>query len=194
MSDTASIERTFNGTPFLPAGLYNLDPAHTFTEFTAQHRVIGHVRGRFDNTTGKVTIAEEPTQSSLEVSIETASVSTHNDTRDKDLRSPRFFNVENFPNMTFRSTGIVPETDGRWTIEGELTIRNVTVAVPLSVDITGITADPSDKVRAGIRVQAETSRRDFGLLADLEAESGGRHYGKDVSITVYAELILHAGT
>jgi polyisoprenoid-binding protein YceI len=193
MNDTKSASRTFNGTPFLLAGVYNLDPAHTFAEFTAQHVVVGHVRGRFDRTTGQVTIVEDPTLSTVAVSIETASISTHNAKRDEDLRGPRFFDVEKFPTMTFHSTGIVPELDGRWTVEGELTIRDITLPVPLSVNITGMIVDPTGKVRVGIRLHTQVSRRDFGLLADLEQESGGRRYGKDISINVDTELLLQEG-
>jgi polyisoprenoid-binding protein YceI len=193
MSDTRTASRIFNGTLFLLPGVYTLDPAHTFAEFTAQHLVVGHVWGRFDSTTGQVTITEDPTLSSLAVSIETGSISTHNTTRDEDLRSPRFFDVDKFPTMTFHSTGIIPELDGQWTVEGELTIRDITRPVSLSVNITGLIIDPSGKVRVGIRVHAQAARRDFGLLADLEQESGGATYGKDISISVATELLLQAG-
>jgi polyisoprenoid-binding protein YceI len=190
MSDTNTTSRIFKGRLIPLPGVYMLDPVHTFAEFMTQHLVVGHVRGRFDDLTGKVTLAEETTLSSLEVSIETASVSTHHAKRDEDLRSPRFFDVEKFPTMTYRSTAIVAELDGQWTVEGTLTIRDVSVHVPLSVRITGIIDDPMGNVRVGIHAHAQASRRDFGLLADLERESGGMLLGKDVDITVDAEALL----
>jgi len=190
MSDTTTTSRIFKGTLIPLPGVYTLDPAHTFAEFMTQHLVVGHVRGRFDELTGKITIAEDPTLSSLEVSIETTSVSTHNAKRDEDLRSSRFFHVEKFPTMTYQSTTIAAELDGQWTIEGTLTIRDVSVPVPLSVRITGIIDDPMGNVRVGIHARAQASRRDFGLLADLERESGGMLLGKDVVITVDAEALL----
>lgn len=190
MSDTKTTSRIFNGTLSPLPGVYTLDPVHTFAEFITQHLVVGHVRGRFDVLTGKFTIAEDPTLSSLEVSIETTSISTHNAKRDEDLRSPRFFHVEKFSTMTYRSTTIVAELDGHWTVEGKLTIRDVTLPVPLSVRITGIIDDPSGNIRVGIHALAQVSRRDFGLLADLERESGGMMLGKDVVITVDAEALL----
>jgi polyisoprenoid-binding protein YceI len=137
MSDTKIPSRIFNGTLSPLPGVYTLDPVHT------QHLVVGHVLGRFDELTGMFTIAEDPTLSSLEVSIETTSISTHNSKKDKDLRSSRFFHVEKFPTVAYRSTNIVAELDGQWTIEGQLTIRNITVPVTLSASITGIINDPS---------------------------------------------------
>ena len=137
-----------------------------------------------------MTIAEDPTLSSLDVSIETASVSTHNAQRDADLRSPRFLHVEQFPFMTYRSTGIVGELDGHWTVDGTLTIRDVALPVPLAAHFTGIIADPSGNTRVGIHAHARASRHAFGLLADLERESGGVMVGKDIVITVYAEALL----
>lgn len=189
MSDAGAIWQVFHGTLVPLPGVYVLDPVHTFAEFVAQHLVVGHVRGWFDQTTGQATIAEDPTLSSLEVSIQTAGVSTHHPRRDDDLRSPRFFNVEKFPTMTYRSSRIVAELDGRWTVEGHLTIRDVTQPVPLLLKITGIIEDPRGNVRVGIHAQAQVNRRDFGLLADLEQESGGVMMGKDVAISVYAEAL-----
>jgi len=87
MSDTKTTSRIFNETLSPLPGVYTLDPVHTFVEFITQHLVVGHVRGRFDEITGKCTIAEDPTLSSLEVSIETTSISTHNAKGDGDLLS-----------------------------------------------------------------------------------------------------------
>lgn len=189
MRDVTATSRIFNGTVIPLPGVYMLDPVHTFAEFATQHLVVGHVRGRFDSATGKITVAEDPTLSSLDIHIETASVSTHNSGRDEDLRSPRFFDVEKFPTMTYRGAAIVAEIDGSWTVNGNLTIRDVTLPVPVVVRITGIIADPMGKTRVGIHAHARASRRDFGLLADIERESGGVMVGKDVIITVDAEAI-----
>ena len=92
----------------------------------------------------------KPRRAFSEVSIETASISTHNAKRDEDLRSPRFFHVEKFPTMKYRSATIVTELDGHWTAEGTLTIRDVSVNVSLSVRITGIIDDSSGNIRVGI--------------------------------------------
>lgn len=190
MGSANARSRTFNGALFPLPGVYALDSTHTFVDFRTQHLVIGHVRGRFDEVTGSATVAEDPTQTSLEVTISTASVSTHNAQRDEDLRSPRFFDATRFPTMIYRGTSAAPEFDGRWTIDGMLTIGAVTLAVPLSAFVTGILEDPMGNIRIGIHATAQASRKAFGLLADLERESGGILLGKDISITIDAEALL----
>ncbi len=190
MGSVHAISRTFNGAVFPRPGVYALDSTHTFVDFRTQHLVIGHVRGRFDGVTGSAVVPEDPTQTSIDVTIATASVSTHNTKRDDDLRSPRFFDVERFPTMTYRGTSAAPELDGRWTIDGMLTIGAVTLAVPLAVFVTGIVEDPTGAIRVGIHATAQASRNAFGLLADLERESGGVLLGKDISITIDAEALF----
>ena len=92
--------------------------------------------------------------------------------------------------MTYRSTSIVAELDGKWTVTGNLTIRDITHPVPVSVRITGIVDDPWGNIRVGIQAFAQVNRKDFGLLADLERESGGILLGKDVFITIESEGLL----
>lgn len=189
MGETAAPARLFNGTSIPLPGVYAIDPEHTFAEFRAQHVVIGHVRGRFDTTTGTITIAEDPLLSSVAVTVDTKSISTHNAKRDEDLRSPRFFHVDKFPTMSYRSTTIVAELDGGWTVEGTLTIRDVSLPVPLAARFTGVINDQWGNRRVGIHAHAQVSRRAFGLLADLERESGGVLFGKDVLLTIDAEAL-----
>lgn len=190
MGTANATSRTVKGTLFPLPGVYALDSTHTFVDFRTQHLVIGHVRGHFNQVTGSATVPEDPTQTSLDVTVATASVSTNNPNRDDDLRSARFFDVERFPTMTYRGTSAAPEFDGRWTIDGMLTIGAVTLAVPLSAFVTGIVEDPMGNVRVGIHATAQASRKAFGLLADLERESGGVLLGKDVTITIDAEALL----
>lgn len=189
MDNAKTTSRIFGGAVVPAPGVYTIDPEHTFVEFVAQHLVIGHVRGRFDRVTGNATVADDPTLSSLELSIETASVSTHNATRDEDLRSERFFYVDKYPVMTYRSSAVYPQLDGHWAVQGELTIRDSTHAVPVSMRMSGVVDDPGGNVRVGVYAQGQASRRTFGLLADLECESGGMPFEKDVLITVYAEAL-----
>lgn len=190
MESIHDLSRIFNGAIFPLAGVYVLDSTHTFVDFRTQHLVVGHVRGRFDEVTGRAIIAEDPTQSSIEVTVATKSVSTHNAQRDEDLRSPRFFDVERLPTMIYRGTSAAPELDGRWTIAGTLTIGAVTLVVPLAVFVTGIVEDPMGNIRVAIHAIAQASRKAFGLLTDLDRESGGVLLGNDISMTIDAEALL----
>jgi polyisoprenoid-binding protein YceI len=190
MSEATPTSRILYGALVPLPGVYALDPVHTFVDFVSQHLVVGRVRGRFDDVSGKATVADDPRQSSLEVAIKAASLSTHNAVRDADLRSARFFDVEAFPTITFHSHKIVAELANHWTVEGPLTIRNVTHPVSFSLSIAGIVVDPWGATRVGIHARAQASRKDFGLLADLERETGGMLPGTDVMISFEAEALL----
>jgi len=122
-------------------GVYALDPVHTFVGFADQHLMVGRVRGRFARASGFLTIAEEPTASSLEVTVETATISTLFAARDEDLRSDHLLASDAHPTMTYRSTGVVERPRGEWRVLGELTVRGVTRPVPLSVRFAGSITD-----------------------------------------------------
>ena len=171
------------------SGLYALDPVHTFVSFRVQHLVVGQVVGRFDETHGTITLTDDPQLASLDVTVVTKGVSTHNAMRDEDLRSARFFNVAEYPTMTYRSAKVIAELEG-WTVDGSLTVRDVTRPVPLYAQITGPVEEDGGRVRFGIHAQANASRKDFGLLTDLERESGGLILRNDIVITIDAEALL----
>lgn len=188
-SDAHAHTRRFNGLTIPVAGIYQLDPPHTFAYFGVQHLVVGRVRGRFNTLSGTVTIAEDPRASFLDVRIETVSVDTQNATRDEDLRSARFLDVARFPLMTYRGAGVTPALDGRWTADGELTVRDVTRPVTLDGVFIGLIVDPANHVRIALQASAAISRKDFGLTAELERESGGFLLGRDIRIEIHAEAI-----
>jgi polyisoprenoid-binding protein YceI len=172
------------------AGEYALDPVHSFAAFTAQHLIVGQVRGRFNSLEGRLVITDNPLQSTIEISIPTATVSTHNEMRDKDIRSNRYLETERFPVMTFQSAGFIPEPGGNWTVNGNLTIRDVTLPVSLAVIFGGIVADPWGNTRAAFHGTTRVNRKDFGLLTDLARETGGLLVGKDIVIDFASELLL----
>ena len=100
----------------LPApGTYNIDPVHTFAYFGARHHIVGLVRGRFDKVTGTISAAKEPADCAVDISIDTASIDTQFAKRDEDLRGPDFFDVKNFPAMTYRGRGIRKTV--RWRVD-----------------------------------------------------------------------------
>ena len=192
MNQAKKAPRLYNGALFPIAGNYTIDPVHSFVDFIAQHLVVGQIRGSFHPLTGNIKIADDPTLSSLDISIDTVSISTHNEKRDEDLRSARFLDVRKFPKMTYKSTGVIPEPGGHLTVEGELTIRDVTQSVSIDSVFTGIVDDPWGNTRVGFNGSAKISRRDFGLMTDLMVETGGLLVGKDIVINIATELLLRA--
>ncbi|VVB93110.1 Protein YceI [uncultured archaeon] len=190
MNHTKEASRIYNGALFPIAGEYIIDPEHSFVEFIVQHLVVGQIRGSFHPLTGNIKIADDPSLSSFEIRIDTGSISTHNATRDDDLRSARFLDVRKFPTMTYRSSGVTAEPRGYLTVEGELTIRDVTKPVSIDVVFNGIVDDPWGNTRVAFNGSSKISRRDFGLMTDLMKETGGLLVGKDIIINIATELLL----
>lgn len=171
-------------------GVYTIDPVHSFVGFAAQHLVVGRVRGRFERVGGTITIAEEPTKSSVDVTVETASISTLFAARDEDLRSDRFLDSSTHPTMTYCSTGIVERPRGEWHILGELTVRGVTKPVPLTVRFAGSITDSWGNPRAAFHASGTLTRSDFGVVAELRAEAGSMLIGDDITLDIEVEASL----
>ncbi|MGH3370434.1 MAG: YceI family protein [Nocardioidaceae bacterium] len=170
-------------------GVYTIDPVHTFVGFAAQHLVIGRVRGRFERLAGTVTIADDPTASALEVTVETASISTLFAARDDDLRSARFLDSDSHPTMTYRSTDVIERPRGEWNVLGDLCIRGVTQAVPLTVRFGGSITDSWGNPRASFHASGTVTRSAFGLVEELKKEAGSMLIGDDITLDIEAEAI-----
>lgn len=181
--------RIVNHTLVPAAGTFDLDPAHTFVGFSAQHLVVGRVRGRFQGVQGTVTVAEDPSASTVEASIETASITTLNPMRDDDLRSEHYLDVERYPAMTYRSTATTELTAGAWLVAGDLTLHGVTRPVELTVRFAGAVTDPFGNARIAFHAYGCITRREFGLTYELIKEAGSLLVGKDVAIDIDAEAI-----
>lgn len=167
-----------------------IDPAHTTVEFAVRHLMIATVKGRFTGVSGTVRNDEsDPTQSAVEIAIDTASIDTREPQRDAHLRSADFFDVERFPTMTFRSTRLERVRADGFTLVGDLTIRGVTRQVTLEVSAEGRARDPWGGERAGFSATARIKRSDFGLTWNQVLESGGLMVSDDVTITVDVELV-----
>ena len=175
----------------LPApGIYKIDPVHTFAYFGARHHVVGLVRGRFENVTGTIIVAQDPAGCGVDITIDTWSISTQNSDRDDDLRSPAFFDVRRFPTMTYSGRGIRHVVGNTWVLDGSLTIRGVTKIVPLTFAFSGIFPDtPAGKpARAAFHGSAATKRGDFGMTRDNLSELGiPPAPGLDVKIEIDVE-------
>jgi polyisoprenoid-binding protein YceI len=174
----------------LPAsGTYTVDPKHSFAYFGAWHHIVGLVRGRFDKVTGTITAGKIPADCALDISIDATSISTQVVQRDEDLRGPDFFDVKNFPAMTYQGHGIRRVAGGAWVMDGSLTIRGVTKVVPLAFKFEGLFPDtePGDPARASFHATAAVKRGDFGMTRDNLMELGPNPKGPDVEIEIDVE-------
>lgn len=179
-----------SGMTSLPAeGTYKVDPMHSFAYFGAWHHIVGLVRGRFDKVTGTITAAKVPADCAVDISIDAASISTQVAQRDDDLRGPDFFDVKDFPAMTYRGRGIRRGAGGNWVMDGSLTIRGVTKVVPLAFTFKGFFLDtaPTDPARASFHATAAVKRGDFGMTRDNLMELGPNPKGPDVAIEIDVE-------
>src|SRR3954451_13857613 len=157
MTDT----RPFEGLHIPVAGTYELDQAHKRVGFVARHLMISKVRGQFAEATATITIAEDPLQSSVTASITTLSVETGQVDRDNHLRSGDFFESEKYPTIEFRSTGIKSHAGAEFVLAGELTIKDVTKPVELTVEFEVATTSPYGKTVFGFSAQTEIDREDW---------------------------------
>jgi polyisoprenoid-binding protein YceI len=173
---------------------WNIDPAHTQSMFTVRHLVITSVKGQFDKTTGVVTLDDKDIgKSSVEATIDAASVNTRVANRDNDLRSPNFFDVAKYPTITFKSTRVEKAGEGRLKVTGDLTMHGVTK--PVVLDVEGPTAaikDPGGHQRRGLSASTTINRKDFGLQYNKMVEAGPI-VGDDVKIEIEAELVAAGG-
>jgi polyisoprenoid-binding protein YceI len=183
--------RTVDGVELPLVGTYALDVAHTQVGFAVRHMAVSKVRGRFTKFDGTVVVAEDPTQSSVNVTIDANSVDTQDETRNNHLRTNDFFDVENHPTWTFVSTSVVP--DGKkWKVIGDLTIRGITRPVTLETEMEGTVKDPYGNLRAGFSATAEIDREDFDVSFGAVMDAGGLVVAKKVTIEIEAEGVLQA--
>lgn len=162
---------------------WTIDPSHTIVEFGIRHLMITTVKGRFGGVEG--TIKGNPddwTDAEVEVKIDAASVDTRNEDRDNHLRSADFFEVEKYPHLTYKSTKVTKTGENSYTIEGELTIRDVTKPVTLEAEYLGKAVDPWGNEKIGFSAKAKVNRKDFGLTWNAPLEAGGFLVGDEVTI------------
>lgn len=176
-----------------PPRRWAFDPAHSSAEFSVKHMVISTVRGRFSKVDVDVDFDEgQPERSKLAVRIDVASIDTRESKRDDHLRSEDFFDVATYPQMRFESTRVTRNGDGRYAVEGNLTIKGVTRPVSLDAELTGFGKDPWGNRRAGFSATTRVNRRDFGLTWNVALETGGVLVGDEVKISIDGELVAAA--
>jgi polyisoprenoid-binding protein YceI len=170
------------------AGTWSIDPGHAELAFVGRHFGLTKIRGRFTGIDGTVQVAADPTESTVDVTIDMASVESGSADRDNHLRSADFFDVDNHPTAHFRSTAIA--FDGtRGTITGELTIKGITQAVVLDVEYLGYARDPWDNDRAVFSATAAVNREDWGLTWNMVLDSGSLLVSKHIKLEIDVELI-----
>jgi polyisoprenoid-binding protein YceI len=176
------------------ASTWNVDPMHTHASFTVRHLVISNVRGDFQKLSGTVkTDEKDVTKSSIEVTIETASIDTRIAKRDEDLRSEAFFDAAKYPTITFKSTKVEKAGKDKLKVTGDLTMHGVTK--PVVLHMNGPTAevkDPWGNTRRGFSGSTKLNRRDWGLTYSKMIEAGPV-VGDEVNIELEGELVKQAG-
>jgi polyisoprenoid-binding protein YceI len=168
---------------------WKLDPTHTLVEFSAKHLMISTVKGRIADVKGSIFIDEQnPQDSSVEATLNAASIDSRTEMRDQHLRSADFLDVEKYPQIRFKSTRI--EGDRKeFKLTGDLTIRDVTREITLDVQFEGQTKDPWGGERVGFSANGKIDRRDFGLTWNVLLETGGLTVGNDIKINIEVEAV-----
>ena len=152
------------------ADTYQIDPVHSFASFSIGHLGIGLVRGFFSDIAGTIAFdaadAADATKDAIDVTIRTASVNTHVDKRDEDLRSPNFLEVEKYPTMSFKSTAVAKKDDG-YTVTGDFSLHGVTKTITAAARFLGAGKDPWGGYRTGYVADFSVNRTDYGMTYDL---------------------------
>ncbi len=166
---------------------FTIDNAHSFALFKVNHLGASYAYGQFSAIAGKISFdAAKPEGNSVEVTIKTESVNTHNEMRDRHLKSPDFFNAKEFPEMTFKSTGWKKTGDKTYDVTGDLTINGKTKSITVPVEHVGDGKNPRGQELTGFHTTFTIDRTEFGMNYGV-AESGG--LGKNVDVTFSVESI-----
>jgi polyisoprenoid-binding protein YceI len=170
---------------------WQIDPNHSAAQFAVRHLAISTVRGAFTKVNGTIQFDDKDiSKSSVDVTIDAASVDTRVADRDKDLRSDHFFDVEKYPTLTFKSTKMEQSAPGKLKVTGDLTVHGVTKQVVL--DVEGPTApmkDPWGNQRAAANATTKINRQDFGVKWNAKMDNGGWVVGDDVESTIDVEIV-----
>jgi polyisoprenoid-binding protein YceI len=167
---------------------WTLDTMHSHAEFAVKHLMISTVKGQFKTLTGTGETKDDGTLKSAELTIDAGSITTNVDARDNHLKSPDFFDVAQFPTITFKSTKI-EQSGTDISITGDLSMHGVTKPVTLKGELTGAVTDPWGNQRTALAVNAKINRKDWGLHWNQALEAGGFAVGEDVKLSVEFEAV-----
>jgi polyisoprenoid-binding protein YceI len=184
-----AVTRLAGGAELPAPGRWQIDPGHTELAFIGRHFMLTKVRGRFTGVSGAIRVAEEPGDSTAEVTIDMTSVESGSQARDEHLRSADFFDAARHPQATF--AGRVARWEGtRGLLAGELTIRGVTRPVTLQAEYLGHAADPWGGHRAVFTAAGTLDREDWGLTWNLPLDGGGLLVSREIRIEIELEAVL----
>lgn len=170
-------------TDFDLSGDWEFDPSHTRIGFSARHAMVTTVRGSFNEIEGHVHAdLEDMTKSTATVRLKAASIDTRNEQRDTHLRSADFFDADKWPDILFESTSIEEVEDRAYIVNGNLTIRDVTRAVSIPLELIGVQTDATGATRAGFEGSRRINRRDFGLEWNVALDAGGVLVSERISL------------
>ena len=170
----------------IPAGAYNVDPAHSNVSFEVRHMGIATVRGSFHSFEGKIEAGDSVV---LEGAVTVDSINTGDENRDGHLKAPDFFDVAQYPQITFHSTGGDSTDDGRVTLDGEITIKGITKPIELSGTIAENGQDPWGNERIGLELEGKIDRREFDLKWNQTLPNGNLLVANDVKLLVSVSAV-----
>jgi polyisoprenoid-binding protein YceI len=173
---------------------WEIDGAHTSAHFSVRHMMVTRVRGQFGKVSGTVDLDDRDlTRSQIDVVLDASSIDTRNDQRDTHLKSPDFFDVASYPNITFRSTRIERLGEEAYRVTGDLTLRGVTRPVTLAVEgPTAPARNPWGKLVRGVSATGKLNRKEWGLNWNAALEAGGVLVGDEIDLQIDAELVEKA--
>jgi polyisoprenoid-binding protein YceI len=176
----------------LQAESYKIDPSHSEVGFTIRH-MVSNVRGRFNDFAGTVDMdPKAPQKGSVEFSVKTTSIDTGNADRDKHLRTADFFDVEKYPEITFKSDSVKPAGKDKYNVTGTLTMHGVSKKVTLPVTFNGEGKDPWGNTRAGFETATKLDRKEYGIVWNKAIDNGGVLLGDDVNVSINLETVKAA--
>ena len=167
---------------------WTLDPTHSELVFKVKHLMITNVKGEFRKFSAEID-GDDFTKSPIRVTIDAASIFTNEDQRDDHLKSADFFDVENYPTLTFKSTSLKQVDDDDYMLKGILTIRDVSKEIELDVEFGGVNKDPWGNEKAGFSIKGKINRKDFGLNWNAALETGGVLVSEEVKINAEVQFV-----
>lgn len=169
---------------------WKIDPAHSEIQFKARHLVISTVTGSFSKFEGNVhSSSDDFSDAEIEFAADVESINTNQSDRDAHLRSPEFFDVENYPKLTFKSREFRKKGDNTYILDGDLTIKNITRPVTFDAEYGGIVKDPWGNMKAGFEINGKINRKEFGLTWNAVNEAGNLVVADEIKIQINVELV-----